>query len=83
MTAFFDPITSRDKSGIAAWRRRFVSVIRWTLTFQLHIQFGYWLRARRQRSRPMANILPALIRTADPAAIVLPREIRTPASQAG
>jgi len=57
---------------LAALLRRLVLVIWWTGTLQLHTQFGFWLRARRMRRQVPPPVLPQLIGSVDPDAIVLP-----------
>jgi len=65
------------RSWLLRQAKRAERVVWWTFTLQLHTQFGYWLRARRQHDVPAAVAQPAappaLVRFADPAQIVLPR----------
>jgi GT2 family glycosyltransferase len=72
-----DPTPGPAWSWLVRQAQRAERVIRWTLTLQLHTQFGYWLQARRRRAEPVPQpqptLAPALIRFAVPAHIAVPR----------
>ena len=54
--------------------RRAILVIWWSVTLQLHTQFGFWLRARKlRRSVPASVAAPDLQVTIDPSRLILPR----------
>ena len=52
--------------------RRLVLLGWWTLTLQLGIHLGYWLRARRLRRAELPSVPPALIAEVDPATLTVP-----------
>ena len=52
--------------------RRIVLLGWWTLTLQLGIHLGYWLRARRLRRAELPSVPPALIAEVDPATLTVP-----------
>jgi GT2 family glycosyltransferase len=67
---------ARSLDGRSPWLakqlRRFVLVLWWTATFQLHIHAGYWLRARRlRRAAPVAEPI-VVIETVDPTTLDIP-----------
>jgi GT2 family glycosyltransferase len=52
--------------------RRTVLLLWWTVTLQLHIQTGHWLRARRLRRAAPAVPTPPIMETVDPRHVEVP-----------
>lgn len=53
--------------------RKLVLVVWWTLSLQLHMQFRYWLRARRNRRCHAVVAVIDLVRTVDLETLALPK----------
>ncbi len=61
------------RARLARWRHKLWLILWWTVTRQLHIQFGFWLRARRLRRAVPPASAPALIGVVSPGDIDVPR----------
>lgn len=73
--------TARRLQAHSPWAgillRRSVLLVWWSLTLQLRVQAGYWLRTRRLRRRKAGTPLPSdLISSVSPAGLVVPRAQR-------
>lgn len=57
---------------VARQLRRAVLLLWWTATFQLHIHFRYWVRARRLRGVAPPPVRPLVLETVDPLTLDVP-----------
>jgi hypothetical protein len=69
-------VYARTLSGhspfVARQLRRAVLLLWWTATFQLHIHFRYWVRARRLRGVTPPPVRPLVMATVDPLTLDVP-----------